>query len=180
MTTAKKNSDVEALTSETETEFVTLTNNQEVSINRLKTRETLKLLKILTRGVSGSIGSLLMATDDQEEFVGNLLGAVIIAFPEAEDETLDFIMSMVTPKGIIEDPRTKPEREANEEKWTRLSNLFEGNPELDDTVTVLEAVIRNEAPHIKALGNRLALLLKVQTSSATAKQSGSSRNASKN
>lgn len=180
MTTAKKNSDVEALTSETETEFVTLTNNQEVSINRLRTRETLKLLKILTRGVSGSLGYLLAGDVDQEEFVGNLLGAVIIAFPEAEDETLDFIMSMVTPKGIIEDPRTKQEREANEEKWTRLGNLFQGNPELDDTVTVIEAVVRNEAPHIRALGNRLALLLKVQTSSATAKQSASSRNVSKN
>lgn len=178
MTTAKKNPDVEAIVAEAEP--LTLSNGFGIKVKRIRTRETFKLLKIITGGFQGSIGSLLFGENDSEEaFTGALLGAVIVSIPDAEDEAIDFIQAMVEPSNIVEDPRTKPEREANEEAYAKLGRLME-NPELDDLVTIIEKIITNEGPQIRALGNRLALLLKVQASSAAAKQGGSSRNASKN
>ncbi len=163
-----------------EPEDLTLSNGFGIRVKRIKTRETFKLLKIITSGMSGSIGSLLFNEDDSEEaFTGALLGAVIVSVPEAEDEAIEFIQAIVEPRNLIENPRTKPERESNEEQYEKLSRALE-NPELEDLVTIIEQVVHNEAPQIRALGNRLALLLKVQTSSAEAKQGGSSKRASKN
>lgn len=180
MTTKKDttvSADVDAITAEPEE--LTLSDGFGISVKRIRTRETFKLMKIITRGVSGSIGSLLFSDEDSEEaFTGALLGAVIVAIPEAADESIDFIRAMVEPSKLIENPRTKPERESNDEQFERLYLALE-NPELEDLVTILERIIKNEAPQIRALGNRLALLLKVQTSSAEAKQGGSSKNASK-
>lgn len=179
MTTSKKtsvNQDIDAIVPEPES--LTLSDGFEIDVNRLRTRETMKLMKIITRGVSGSIGSILFSEDDSEEsFIGALLGATIVAIPEAENETIEFIRAMVVPSKLIESPRTKPERESNDEQFEKLHRLLE-NPELEDLVTILEQVIRNEGPQIRALGNRLALLLKVQTSSAEAKQGGSSKSES--
>ncbi len=169
--------DVDTLTAEAEP--LELTSGLTVSVKRIRTRETFKLMRILTRGVSGSIGSLLMAgNDDEESFTGALLGAVIVAVPEAEDEAIDFIQAMVEPAKLIQDPRTKPERESNQEQYDRLARELQ-NPELEDTIVIIERVVRNEAPQIRALGNRLALLLKTQASSAEAKQGGSSKRGSK-
>lgn len=163
------NTDIDTLASEPVP--VTLESGTEIEIVRLKTRQLMKLLKIITSGAASVLGELSFSADmDPEEFTGNLIGAVILAIPEAEDETIEFLQTMVAPKGLIVDPRTKPEQEVNIGLEDALRAELQ-NPELEDLVTILEQIFRNEGPHILALGKRLAVLLAVQKKAATAKAS---------
>jgi len=159
---------------------VTLLSGRQVNVERLRTRQTMRLMKILTRGGGAALTDIDFSGGEDSAAVA-LLGAVIFSIPEAEDETIDFVRSMVTPVGLIRDPRSKPEIEVNEGLFEAISEEFE-NPELDDLVTVLERVIVVEAPHLIALGKRLALLVKTfqqgEKAKAPAKQRSSSRSGS--
>lgn len=154
------NTDIDTLASESSN--ITLASGLEVEVQALRMRQTMGLLKIVTRG-AGPILSELQFSDDMDAgaFAGTLIGAVILAVPEAEDETVDFIKSMVKPAGLISDPRSKPEREVNSDLLTRLSVELE-NPDLDDFVSIIEVVINSEAPHLVALGKRLTGLIAAQ------------------
>lgn len=162
--TTKGNKETAALLAEGDT--VTLVSGTEVKIERLRTRQLFKLVKILTSGAAHLIPNLNIGPDaSADEFAGSLLGMAIIAIPEAEDEAIDFVRSMVTPVGINEKPVTKTDREANEELFRSLyEELY--NPDLDDFVTIITTVIQNEAEHIQALGKRLMSLLKVSQQAA--------------
>ena len=150
-----------------------------INVERLRTRQTMKLLKILTAGAGDVLGTLRFSEDaDTAEFTGQLLGAMLLAIPDAEEETVAFIRAMVNPRDLIEDARSKPEKEVNENLLAALDAELE-NPELGDLVTIVEQIVKNEAPHILALGKRLALLLNVQQKSETAKQSASSKKSTK-
>lgn len=166
------NADVDTIASEP-SDVITLTTGEKVRVERLKTRQMMSLLKILTRGFGGALSSLFVAEDDSdEEFAGQLLGSMIVSIPEAEEETIDFIKKMVSPADLIEDPRTKAERGSNEEAYERLGKSLD-NPEIEDLFAIMEVIIRTEAPHISQLGKRLAVLFKVQTLSETAKSKNS-------
>lgn len=140
-----------------------------VQVERLKTRQTMRLLKILTRGAGFALSDLSKGNPEEDGFLEAFLLTVVLAIPEAEDETVAFVRSMVSPVGLIDDPRSKPEFEVNAELIARIDAEFE-NPELEDLVAVLERVVRVEGPHLQALGKRLAVLLKAQQQSQTAKQ----------
>lgn len=156
--TEKKNLDVDALSPDSE--FVTLTTGTDVRVVRLRTRETLKFLKILITGGGSLLGSVnwSSAKDDQEAFVGQLLALFIAAIPNAEDEVIEFIQAMVLPVDYIERPRTKEQRKANDEL---LSELFEEleNPEFEDTINIVTRIIKNEAGDIAGLGKRLGAMI---------------------
>lgn len=146
-----------------------LSSGTRVRTVRLRTRETMALLKILTAGAGDVLAQTQFSADmDKDEFIGIFIGSVILSVPEAETETIDFVRRMVIPEHYIDDARTKPEMEANADM---MSSLFVemDNPPLDDTIEILERVIRIEAPHILALGKRLAALLEVQKKSKVAK-----------
>jgi hypothetical protein len=171
------------MTTETDTDLiasesgpVTLVSGRQVNVERLRTRQTMRLMKILTRGGGAALADIDLSSGDQDAAVA-LLGAVIFSIPEAEDETIDFVRSMVTPVGLVADPRSRPEIEVNDALFANLADEFE-NPELDDLVTVLERVIKVEAPHLIALGKRLALLVKTFQQSETAKAPAKKRTSS--
>lgn len=171
------NTDIDTLASEPVA--VRLESGTEILIERLKTRQLMRLLKIITRGAGDILGDLNFSADmEAEEFTGQLLGAVVLSIPEAEEETIDFIKTMVLPANLIADPKSKPEKEINMERMVALSNELD-NPELDDLVTILEQIITNEAQHMLALGKRLAVLLKLQQKFTPAKRSVSSKKSSK-
>lgn len=165
------NPDIDTIDAEPTT--ISLESGFEVNIERIKTRQLLRLMRILTRGAGAALGQLQFG-GEQEDFVSSLLAAVVLAIPEAEDETIAFIRSMVTPAELVEKPRTKDDHAHNEELIQELDAEF-FNPELEDIVAVLERVITLEAPHIMALGNRLAVLLKLQQTEATAKSSSATK-----
>lgn len=161
---------------------VTLSDGRNVRVERLRTRQTMRLMKILTRGAGDALGTIDFSAGADEAGPA-LLAAVIFSIPEAEDETIDFVRSMISPADLITDPHSKPEREVNAGLHAALDAAFD-NPDLDDLVTVLERVIEVETPHLVALGKRLAALLKVarQTApqeTAPKKRSGSSRSGSR-
>ena len=151
--------EVEAL--DPQPEIITLSTGLEVRVERLRTRGMFKLLKIVTRGAGPILMQMPLDFDDPEAFVQQLLAVVVMSVPEAEDEAVQFIQSMVVPVGLIEHPKTNAQKEANKALIERLVEELD-DPEVDDTISILETIILNEAGDIQALGKRLGSILKTQ------------------
>lgn len=143
---------------------VTLQSGTVLAIEDLKTRQFFKFLRILTRGampqVSDSGLTNLDPNGDSGAFATKLISLILLAIPEADEETIDFVRSMVKPAQLIDRPRNKQDAERNAAMWVVVDDELE-NPELDDLVTILEAVVEREAADIQALGKRLASLFKL-------------------
>lgn len=139
-------------------ETVTLESGLVVGLEALKTRQFLKLLRIITHGGLAQISTQLLSGNGDEgtdEFIGRLLSAVLFAVPDAEDETITFLRAMCYPDGLIEGRAlTRADVEHNKILWSGLDAELE-NPELEDTVSIIEAIVRREAEDIQALGKRL-------------------------
>lgn len=160
--TAKQESELDRLAPEPLE--LTLQSGSVVLVDRLKTRQMFALLRILTHGGASMISMLDFSDIDADEFAGRIIGVLLFAVPDAPEETIQFVRSMVHPKDedsiIIRpsqyklDGKGEPTKEVLYDADRRLT-LELANPELDDTVSVIEAVIQREAPDIKALGRRL-------------------------
>lgn len=162
--------DIDNLSPES-SDLITLESGFTVRVERLKTRQLMSLMKILTRGLGGAVATIFSAQsgeDGSEEYAAQLLGAMLLSIPEAEDETIEFVKRMVSPGALNADARTKPELGANEELWAKLDVLLE-NPEIGDLIAICTRIVQIESPHIQALGKNLAVLLKVKNQSDTAK-----------
>ena len=89
--------------------IVKLSTGYEVGIQRLKTRQFFRLLKVLTRGVGPAmVQSGLDFGQDREAFGKNLLAMTLMAIPEAEQQFIEFLQSMCTPPGLHEMQRRRP------------------------------------------------------------------------
>ena len=105
MTTVKE--DIDAIAAEPQE--LTLESGFPIKVLRIRTRATMSLLKILTRGAGEALMAIRVGSDtSQDEFVGTLLGAVVMSIPEAEDETVEFINRIVEPAKLIDKPRLTP------------------------------------------------------------------------
>lgn len=139
-----------------EGDVVALSSGTEVKLQPLKARQFFKLLRIITHGAGGMLLNVKFSGDDTpEEFGAKLLALVGFAIPDAEEEVIDFLLSMVAPVGE-KSGRNLSKTEQAENK--RLSEtLFEElyNPELEDLVTLVEAIVKREAEDLQALGKRL-------------------------
>ena len=140
---------------------VELESGFKLNIERLKTRQLFRLLKIVTKGLGDAVSLLDFGNKNQEEITATLLTAVVFAIPEAEDETLEFLVSMATPVGAVKTPSNKIEESRNEELFEKFYQELL-NPEIEDTIKIISKIITNEAPHIVSLGKQLTTLLKVQ------------------
>ncbi len=147
-------SDVEVIIDEGET--VKLSSGLEINILPLKSRQFFKLLKIVTHGAGGMIFNLnLSSSDSPEEFGAKLLAVIGFAIPDAEDEVVEFILSIVKPaKEKSGRSLTKSELAENKRLDDELrTELY--NPELEDLLTIVEAIVHREAEDLQALGKRL-------------------------
>lgn len=133
----------------------------------LKTRQFFGLLRIVTRGAGSALGdpALFSLNSDTtaEEWGQKLLALILVAVPNAENETVAFIQSMVKPDGLIDKPvqsLTKADKAHNAALWTKLSEELY-NPELEDTLTILEDVVKRESSDLVALGKRVATMLRI-------------------
>lgn len=146
---------------------VKLTSGFEVEVVRLRTRQLFRLMRILTRGASPAALSQLNFSDSSDEgkkaFSAQLFSVLIMAIPDAEQEAIAFLQSMMKPAGLKERPAaqlSKAEAKANEDMFARFSTeTF--NPDLEDTLNLMEAIITQEAPEIQALGKKLQHLWSV-------------------
>lgn len=148
--------------------IVKLTTGFSVEVVRMQTRQLFRLMRILTRGATVEALTALdfkpdATEEDRKLFGAQLMGIVVRAIPDAENETIAFLQSMTKPAELVERPGsqlTKQESEANEELFRRFgTDLY--NPDIDDTLNLLEAIITNEAPDIQALGKKLSHLWSV-------------------
>lgn len=165
---ATVSADVDALTAEPDE--ITLSSGFVVRVERLKTRGMFKLLKIVTRGAMPMLAGGQLDFDDQDAFVQQILAVVVMAIPEAEQEAIEFIQSMVVPVEFDENAKTNDQKQKNKELFDRLVTELD-DPQIDDTISIIETIVRNEASDIQALGKRLGSILKTQikTPSAEAK-----------
>lgn len=133
-----------------------------VEVVRLRTRQLFRLMRILTKGAGPALAQLNFGSG-QENFAAQLLGIIMLAIPDAETETIGFLQSMCKPGGLVDKPpaqQTKAEAKANQDAFERFNEeLF--NPELEDTIALLEAIVVNEAPDLQALGKKLQHLWQV-------------------
>ena len=163
------NNDLTAL--ETEPAKITLTTGQEVLIERLRTRQLFRLLKVVTRGAAPILSELAFSADTPEDqFASQLLGVILVSVPEAEDEAIEFIRSMVSPLNLVSPERSKDDKQKNLDEWAAL-NVALVNPELEDTLSIIRHVISTEAPHIQSLGKQLTALLPGAAAAASLKTS---------
>jgi hypothetical protein len=134
----------------------------EVVVVRLGTRQFFRLLRVLTHGARGGIlAGALDFSGNAEEFGTRLMTMLVLSLPDAEQEAIDFLNSIVEPVGIRKGSKlNKADREHNDRLWTELQrDLF--NPDPLDTLTIIEAVIAQEQEDLSALGNRLGQLMKL-------------------
>ena len=145
--------------------IVKLSTGYEVGIQRLKTRQFFRLLKVLTRGVGPAVvQSGLDFSKDPEAFGQSLLAMTLMAIPEAEQQFIEFLTSMCTPSGLHEaHGRTRLSKQQLEDNQTAINDMVDelNNPELDDLLDLAEAIVKQEAPEIQALGKRVASLLEL-------------------
>lgn len=151
---AKATTDVEVIVAESE--FVSLLSGIKVAIQPLKARQFFKLLRIITHGAGGMLLNVQFSGNDTpEEFGAKLLALVGFAIPDAEEEVIDFLLAMVKPAEEKTGRKLSKDEIAENKRLT--DELFEElyNPELEDLVTLVEAIVKREAEDLQALGKRL-------------------------
>jgi hypothetical protein len=142
-----------------------------IEVVRLRTRQVFRLLKVLTQGAGPALGTLDFKAG-AGEFMQRLLALVIISIPEAENAAIGFLASMCRPAGVVESKDralTKQEKENNQALWVQFNEEL-NNPEPDDTIDLIEAIITREAPHLQALGKRITLLVSTFTKTGQDKE----------
>jgi hypothetical protein len=141
-----------------QSEFVTLKCGIEVKVLPLRTRQMFKMLRIITHGAGQALQNAgLDFSEDAGVFMQKLISVVLFSIPDAEQETIDFLQSMVEPYDLVDkSPRdlSKQDREHNIELWTDLNTEL-WNPDPSDTLDLVERIVRREAKDIQALGNRV-------------------------
>jgi hypothetical protein len=148
-------------------QLVDLVSGTKVQVLPLKLRQLFRLMRIITRGGSAYLPMLrdAMAIQDEDarsDALGTQLIAIaLFALPDAEDEAVEFLMSCVEPDGLTPG-RDKAQRAINEQLRRELSEeLF--NPEPEDAISIIEAVILREKNDLAALGKRLTAAFTMAT-----------------
>jgi hypothetical protein len=143
---------------------VKLSNGSAVRLVRLKTIQLFALMKILTHGGMGAgIMDALDFSLPPEEFVQRLLTILVLSIPDAALEAMQFIRLMVEPEGLAEGGKlSKKDQQENQARWEAM-NVYLSNPPPEDTLDIIVAVIKQEAPEFQALGKRLAQVIPLFT-----------------
>lgn len=136
---------------------ITLTSGTRVRIKKLKTRGLLSLLAVGLVGIGSQLSSLQLDPDDDPGmFMGKFLGLVVAALPHAQDEVIDFLRTVCEPDAKVTGFKIgKEQRQANQELDAALTAELE-DPEPDDTFTIIETIIVNNAGDLQTWGKRLA------------------------
>lgn len=130
-----------------------LESGTEFDLEPLKLRQFLRLLRIVTRGAADVLDQANLDLDDPQSFMQTFLGMVLFSVPEAEEETIDFIQSMVKPKDLTGNAEKDLEK-------VRVLRVELDNPELEDVLTIMQAIVEREAEDIRKLGKRAAAMFK--------------------
>jgi hypothetical protein len=149
-----------------------IANGHRYRLQRLRTRQFMRLLRVLTAGA----GPMLVQeafqfasagkTPEQREaeakaFAERFLTLLMLSIPEAEDQTLAFIKSMILPEEFVDEANlTDAQRQRNSDLLVQQEADWH-NPEIEDTVAAAERIVRQEAKDLYELGNRLGRMWNV-------------------
>lgn len=129
-----------------------------LEVVRMRTRQFFRLLRVLTHGAGPALAQTgLDFSAEPGEFAQKLLTLVVMSIPDAESEAIAFLSSMCRPAGVVDKPAsqlTKQETEDNQALWGRFGTELH-NPDLGDTIDLIEVIVRQEAPELQALGKKL-------------------------
>lgn len=143
-------------------EVVKLSTGFAVEVVRMRTRQFFRLLRVLTHGAGPALTQTgLDFSAEPGEFAQRLLTLVVMSIPDAESEAVAFLSSMCRPAGVTDKPAgqmTKQETEENQALWGRFGTELH-NPDLGDTLDLIEVIIRRESPELQALGKKLQKVL---------------------
>lgn len=135
-----------------------------VEIVRMRTRQFFRLLRVLTHGAGPALSQAgLNFEGEPAEFAAKLVTLLVMSIPDAETEAIQFLASMTRPAGITEKAPaqlTKQEKEANDALWNRFNEEL-NNPEMADTLDLVEAIVGQEAPELQALGKKLQVMFEM-------------------
>lgn len=147
-----------------ETETLILKSGFKVKLLPLKTRAFFKLLRILTRGAAPFLGDaqFRLTNVGDDDFMSRLSALLIIAVPEAEDEAIEFLQALVEPADLVAKNPSKDQIKANVELRVELINELQ-DPDIEDLVELINAIIQHEAKDIQSLGKRLQRMMTVAT-----------------
>jgi hypothetical protein len=114
------------------------------TVNRIRTREMLALLRILTRGLGPMIQPMLDQIDwsSTEGTVGHLGGMIVIASAEAPDATIEFVRSVVTPE-------YDRDKDLTEQNMAFVQAV--DNPDPVVIIDIIDRVVEQEREDIAAL-----------------------------
>lgn len=132
---------------------VTLVSGEKVDVKPLRTREFFALFRILTRGAAPQLSVMRLSLEDEGEFAAQLIALLILAFPEAENETIHFVSMMVEPQGLMPE-NSEGNRKFNSQLRQELADQFI-NPDPTDIVEIVSAVVRREASNLQDLGKKV-------------------------
>lgn len=140
-------------------DLVTLVSGRQVRVKKLKTVELLALAGIAITGLGGQLGNLRLDPEEPTaafvaKFAGLTLAAAFTA--EGRDQVLAFIRLVCEPVGKVTVGKIdKAVKARNDALDAALAAELE-NPEPDDTITIIEAIARNNAGDMQSWGKRLA------------------------
>jgi hypothetical protein len=147
---------------------ITLSTGAEVKLLDLKARQFFKLLRIISHGpaMAALSNSNNLLQGDPEAVVMRLVGFLLVSIPDAYDETLAFLQDMVQPIDLKEIPTNgdkvsrQSATEHNQAQWNELAKALD-NPEIEDVVDLVDAIIKRESADLVALGKKVASLFRV-------------------
>lgn len=109
-------------------------------VRRLKTREFLALLRVITNGLGPMLGQVSIDLSDEEAVQRDLSALLLLALPNAVDEFVEFLRTVVEP---VDKRRTA----------TVAAYLIE-NPEIDDLIPVFEQIATQEKDDLIVLAGK--------------------------
>lgn len=135
-------------------EPVKLIDGTSIYVKELRLRQLFKLIKVITKGGYDFIGALDWA-GSPDELVGKIIAVLIFSIPEAEDETIDLIVSLTELAKLEDEEEETYILRRND--WLKSMN----NPEPEDAVIIIEEVIQHERDDLVSLGKRLQNAMKL-------------------
>lgn len=121
----------------------------EARVRRLKSREFLSLIRVVTTGMGPAIGKISLTPDDPEALQGELIGLFLVAVPNAIDEFAEFLMSIVE--------AVKPSEQSK-----LVKEMV--NPEADVLLDILTVLAEQEKDDLSMLaGKARAAIARIQT-----------------
>jgi hypothetical protein len=115
----------------------------DVRVKRLRARETLTLARVLAAGIGEGILDMDVDWSDSEEVKANVIGMLLVALPNAVEETFEFFRGVVQP--------------INEADAGRLSELMQ-NPDVGDLMDLVGTLVDQEGQSLLELVGKARFL----------------------